>query len=317
MRGPGVADHRGMRRIDRRDVLRAGAIASLAIGCSRGGRDEQPAQAPTPTPTPAEPVAPAEPVIVRVASVKTAVEGGVLPALIQRFEQRSPLRVHVSVGVQVYDTARAGQVDLVISHYGHRDAEQFVLDGLGEWPRMIFSNQMALFGPPADPAGVRGLEDLAEAFRRIAATRSPYVINDQDGVRYLSEIAWNASGRPERTGWWLDPKVAKGAALVKAAEVGAYALWGLTPFLRLDAARPVALEPLVIGDPMLQRMMCSVIVKPGGVRHSNTAGAMAFQTFLLDPETQAAIRAVRYPGKHVVSWAPAGRNNRAAILPKG
>jgi tungstate transport system substrate-binding protein len=254
---------------------------------------------------------------VRVASVKTAVEGKLLPALIERFERGCAYRVRLTTGVQVYDLARDGKVDLVVSHYGHRDAEAFVLDGLGEWPRMIFSNQMALVGPPGDPARVRGLEDLAEAFRRIAETRSKYVLNDIDGVKYLTEILWNAAGKPDRTGWIIDTGSSKDDAIRRASELGAYALWGLTPFLRLDGARPLALEPLVLADPLLQRMMVSIIVKPGGPRRVNTAGAAAFQAHLLDPTTQAAIRTVHYPGKQVVAWVPAGRHNRTAVLPKG
>jgi hypothetical protein len=62
--------------------------------------------------------------------------------------------------------------------------------------------------------------------------------------------------------------------------------------------------------------MVSVIVEPSDVRRVNTAGATSFQTHLLSPATQAMIRTVRYAGKHVVSWVPAGRHNRSAMLPK-
>ena len=72
----------------------------------------------------------------------------------------------------------------------------------------------------------------------------------------------------------------------------------------------------MLADPLLQRMMVSIVVKPDGVRRVNAAGAMAFQALLLAPATQAAIRTVRYPGKHAVSWVPAGRHNRTAMLPK-
>src|SRR5262249_32654368 len=149
----------------------------------------------------------------------------VLPALIADFERATRYRVELTTSPLLYDLARAGKVDLAISHYGHRDAERFVLDGLGEWPRTIFSNQMALLGPPADPAGVRGLPDAAEAFQRIARTQSKYVLNDIDGVHYLTEILWHAAGRPDRTGWFLDLRAAKDAAIERAAELGAYALW--------------------------------------------------------------------------------------------
>ena len=312
------------RNLDRRQFVTGGAVATLAVAaCARGTAGEpsvaaEPSAAaePAPTRTAAPPPPVAEPGIVRVVSVKTAVEGRLLPTLIERFERGSPYRVRLTTGVQVYDLARTGKADLVISHYGHKDAEAFVPDGLGEWPRTIFSNQMALLGPPDDPARVRGLDDLGEAFRRIAETRSKFVINGIDGVKYLTEILWHAVGQPDRTGWVIDAGTSKDGAIVLASELRAYSLWGLTPFLRLGGARPLALEPLVLADPLLQRMMVSIIVKPGEGRGVNTAGAAGFQAHLLDPATQAAIRTVHYPGKQAVAWVPAGRHNRTAVLPK-
>ncbi|HWU90978.1 MAG TPA: hypothetical protein VN253_27120, partial [Kofleriaceae bacterium] len=224
------------RNVDRRQFVTGTAITTLTVAaCSRGTAGEPATEGAT------APLAAAEPGVVRVASVKTAVEGKLLPTLIERFERSSRYIVRLTTGVQVYDLARDGKADIVISHYGHKDAEAFVLDGLGEWPRTIFSNQMALVGPPSDPARVRGLEDVVEAFRRIAETRSKFVLNDIDGVRYLTEILWNAAGRPDRTGWLVDAQVSKDAAIQRASELGAYALWGLTPFLRLDKLAPLAL----------------------------------------------------------------------------
>jgi tungstate transport system substrate-binding protein len=295
--------------MDRRGFLTGSALAGLAVACGRDDPSNESRYVEKPAP-------PLEPSVVRVASVKTAVEGKLLPALIERFERAHPYRVRLATGTEVYTLAREGNADVVISHYGHKNAEQFVLDELGEWPRTIFSNQMALVGPPSDPAGVRGLADLAQAFRRIADAKSKFIINDIDGVRYLTEILWNAAGRPERTGWMLDERISKDAAIEHASDLGAYTLWGLTPFLRLDGVHPLALEPLVLADPLLQRMMVSIVVKPAGARRTNPTGAFAFQTFLLDPETQAAIRTIHYPSKHEVSWVPAGRHNRTAILPK-
>lgn len=240
-----------------------------------------------------------------------------LPTLIERFEQQSGLRVKLITGTKVYDAARLGNADVVISHYGHKDAEEFVLAGLGEWPRTIFSNQMALVGPPSDPAQIRGLDDAGEAFRRIATSGSKFVVNDIDGARYLVEIVWNLAGKPDRSGWVIDSHTAKDAAITRASDLGAYSVWGLTPFLRLDQFKPVALEPLVLDDPLLHRMLVSVIVKPGADRRINVAAAHAFQDYLLAPATQAAVRTIHYPGRQAVQWVPAGRHNRTAVLPKG
>ena len=49
---------------------------------------------------------------------------------------------------------------------------------------------------------------------------------------------------------------------------------------------------------------------------TNVEGARAFQTYLLSPSTQAAIRTIHYPGAASVSWVPGGRHNRSAMLPR-
>jgi tungstate transport system substrate-binding protein len=294
--------------VSRRSVIAesgAIALATLVAGCSK-------------TPPAGEASATTAPTtsgVVRVASVPTAVEGNLLPTLIGEFEKAAPYRVELVSSDDVYKLAKSGKVDLAVSHYGHRDAESFVMDGFGEWPRTLFSNQMALLGPPSDPAGVRGLDDAGEAFRRIAAARSPFVLNHIDGVRYLTEVLWNAAGRPDRAGWFLDEGRRKDDAIRYAAERGAYAFWGLTPFLRWKQAAQLDLEPLVTGDPLLQRMLVSIIVRPSRTPGVNAPGATALQTFLLSPATQARIREVRYPGADAVQWVPGGRHNRTAILP--
>ena len=296
--------------MDRRRFVAGSATTFALAACGHRGTAGEPDQRPAVRP-------PAEPGIVRIASVKTAVDGDLLPALVSMFEHGASYRARVTTGEKVYDVARAGEADLVISHYGHRDAEAFVMDGCGEWPRTIFSNQMALLGPPSDPAGIRGLDDAGEAFRRIAATHSKFMTNDIDGVHYLSEVLWHAAGEPARTGgWWIDERASKDAAIVRASELGAYTFWGLTPFIKLGAHQTLALEPLVLADPLLQRILVSIVVKPASTRAANVAGALAFQEFLLSPKTQAAIRTIHYPSKIVVGWVPAGRHNRTAVLPQ-
>ncbi|HEY2511017.1 MAG TPA: hypothetical protein VGI39_09185 [Polyangiaceae bacterium] len=299
-------------RLSRRDLLSTGGgalAAAVAASCSKRAAPIADAGAVA--------MATSDPKLVRVASVPTAVEGNLLPTLIAEFEKQSPYEVKLTSHDDVYGLARSGFVDLAISHYGHKNAEAFVLDGFGEWPRTLFSNQMALLGPPSDPAKVRDLLDAGEAFRRIAAAKAPFVVNHIDGVRYLTEVLWNAAGRPDRSGWLLDEGRRKDDAIRFASEKGAYSLWGLTPFLRLQHETPLALEPLMTGDPLLQRMLVSILVKGAKTPGVNTAGAQALQTFFLTPATQARIREVRYPGAEGVQWVPGARHNRTAILPLG
>jgi tungstate transport system substrate-binding protein len=255
---------------------------------------------------------------VRLASVPTAVEGGILPALLADFEASHGVKVDLTVATKdVYDLARHGECDLILSHYGHKQAEAFVMDGFGEWPRTVFSNQTALLGPPSDPAGIRGVTDAVEAFGRIAKARAPFVVNDLDGQRYVTEILWNAAGKPDRTGWFFDDGTNREDALAVAAQKKGYVLWGITPFERSQKATERALEPLVYSDPLLQRLMVTIVVRPEKIATVNADGARALQSYLLAAETQAKMRSIRYPGVEHAVWAPAGRNNRYAILPRG
>ena len=74
----------------------------------------------------------------------------------------------------------------------------------------------------------------------------------------------------------------------------------------------INLIPLVVGDPIFQRIMVAVVVNAKKVPGVNVDGARAFQDFLIAPATQARIRAFRYPDFDQQAWWPAGRHNSAA-----
>lgn len=252
--------------------------------------------------------------LVRLSSVVSPQDGGLYDDLLPDFEQQTGYQVELTTGEDVYGPAGDGQADIVISHYGHRGAQAFVQDDLGQWPQAVFSNQLALLGPSDDPAQVRDLDDLMEAFSRIARTRSPFIVNGADVLKYLSEILWNGVGRPEKGEWHRDQGVRDQAAVEAAVEQGGYVLWGLTPFLIFQQQHQVDLQPLVLNDPLLRRIMVAVVVDPGKVPGVNATGAKAFQQYLLDPATQARIRAFRLPGIDQQIWWPAGWHNAGYVL---
>ena len=217
----------------------------------------------------------------------------------------------VYTGNDPFAVAREGKADLVIAHYGHEGVAPFVTGGFGLWPHPVFANQIALIGPPSDPAHVRGLADAAEAMRRIAATGSRFVVNNSAGNRYVEEILWTRAGSPPKGDWYLDRHSQGPQAARDAAKEGAYTLWGVPPFLRLKRQSPMNLEPLVTADSIFQRIMVAIVVNPQKVSGVNDAGAQAFQNFLLAPSTQARISAFRYQDLEQQVWWPAGRHNNA------
>ena len=253
--------------------------------------------------------------VVRVGAVNTPDYSGLLEDLISEFGRETGYEVQVTSGEDVYDHARNGAHDLIISHYGKEEVEPFVSDGLGFWPRTVFANQQALIGPPSDPAGVRGMNDAIGAYQKIASSGSPYVVNAQPGVAYLESILWHGAGRPNRGSWYLASGLRGDQAVAEAARQGAYVLWGAFPFLRARLQRPVELEPLVIGDSLLQRIMVTIVVNPAAFPEANVDGALAFERFLLSAAVQGRIRGLRFAGFDEPLWWPAARHNNPTVLP--
>ncbi|MFO1184790.1 MAG: hypothetical protein U1E56_08390 [Bauldia sp.] len=258
---------------------------------------------------------PEEAKLVRLSSVVTPLDGGLYDALLPDFTRETGYRVALTTSEAVFAPARSGKADIVLSHYGHTDLKAFMEDELGEWPQAAFFNLLALIGPASDPARVAGSSDLVEAFRRLAAARVPFVVNDADGVKYLSNVLWEAVGRPAKEGWYLDEQARGPGAIALAAEKGGYTIWGLTPFLRMQrAGRPGSLAPLVFGDPLTQRIMVTIAVRGDKLAGINVAGAKAFQDYLIAPRTQALIHNFRLAGIDRQIWYPAGRNNAGDVL---
>ena len=246
---------------------------------------------------------------VRLALVN--VPEDVLRPLLPTFDARGTNRsAIVYTGNDPFSVARNGQADLVIAHYGHAGVQPFVTSRLGRWPQAVFSNQMALIGPSHDPAGIRGLMDASAALRKIASSRSRFVVNNSGGARYLEQVLWTAAGMQPSGDWYIDRGSEAMQALRDAGREGAYVIFGVPPLLRLKARESIQLEPLVTADPILQRIMVAIVVNPDRVSGVNAAGAEAFLRFLLEPATQAAIRAFRYPALDQQVWWPAGRHNQ-------
>jgi len=258
----------------------------------------------------AEPDAP----VVRVASVSTPHQSGLLAALMPAFEKMSGYKVEIYGGSDVYEQAEAGKADLVISHYGKAPVEPFVASGKGLWPRPVFSNQSVLVGPKEDPAGIRGMKDAFEAMRRIASSGSKYVSPATPTGRYLSELLLAGAGNPGRGDWYIESPLTRGRAMRFAEEEGAYSIWGSFPFERYRGKHGGRLEAMVWETPLFHRTMATVVVNPVSFPGANVEGARALEAYLLSPGTQAAIAAYREESLDRQTWWPAALDNNPAQM---
>jgi tungstate transport system substrate-binding protein len=295
------------RALSRRQILRVtGPVAgtALAAGVLPGCSPARPAAGSGGT-------RPRAPGTLRLSSVVTVRDGGLWNDLLPAFSRQTGVRVDLAARHDVFGPAREGGADIVYSHYGHQDLHSFVTDGYGLWPRTVLFNLVCLLGPPHDPAGVRGLGDLGQAFARIARAGASFEVNNIPELVYLAEVVLQAAGVSPGT-WYASHRLSGADAVTRASDRGAYTLWGVTPFL--DIAQHLHLEPLVTDDPILQRIMVTVVVNPGKVPGVNTSAANAFQSYLLSSATQARIRAFRNQALGRPIFFPAGRDNEDALL---
>src|SRR5262245_58058522 len=124
---------------------------------------------------------------VRLALVN--VPDDILRPLLPDFQKQTGRSAEIVYrGNDPFAVARDGKADLVISHYGHPGVQPFITTGLGLWPHTVFANTYSLICPPGDPADVRGFTNAAEALRRIAQTKSTFVVNDSAGGKYIENI---------------------------------------------------------------------------------------------------------------------------------
>jgi tungstate transport system substrate-binding protein len=306
------------RAMDRRrflGVLGTATAASALAACT--------ASTPRPTaspatasaaPTAAVPAgASARPDVVRLSTVVVPNDSGLYKELLPEFEKRSGLKVELIGGTTPHDVARAGKADIVLSHYQHEGVSPFMEEGFGEWPRMVFSSPGAIIGPPGDPARIRGLDDIVEAFTRIAKSGSTFIVNDGDGLKYVVDVAVRSAGIATG-GWLIDKGVKGGQAMQAAAQAGGYTVWGLVPFLRSQQQSKLALEPLLMGDHLLKSVMITIVVSEKRVGGVNAKGARALQHYLLEPATQAKVRAFRMSGVTEQVWWPAAHDNENAAF---
>jgi ABC-type tungstate transport system permease subunit len=102
--------------------------------------------------------------------------------------------------------------------------------------------------------------------------------------------------------------------MIEASSRGAYTIWGVTRFLDIAATKHLKLEPLVTDDPILQRIMVTIVVNPSKVSGVSLIAPNGFQRFLLSPATQSRIRAFHNKALGRPVFFAAGRNNEAALL---
>ena len=237
-----------------------------------------------------------------VASTTSTQDSGLFEYLLPIFKQKTGITVRViAQGTgQALDTGRRGDADVVFVHA--RSAElRFLAEGQGVKRYPVMYNDFVLVGPKSDPAGIKGLGDIAQALRAIRDKQVPFVSRGDRSGTHLAELSlWKAAGvdiETARGSWYKSIGQGMGAALNFAAASGAYVLSDRGTWIRF--ANKSDLEILVQGDRRLFNQYGVILVNPEKHPTVKRVLGQAFIDFLISPQGQKAIADYRVKGQEL------------------
>ncbi len=162
---------------------------------------------------------------VRLAIATPVMDHGGVPTLVRTLAIRSGTEADL-IPLQTPQALRllaAGDLDGAIVD-SHTEAQAYAAHHPQSRLVPLWRLQLVLIGPEADPARAAGLP-LAEAFRRIEATQSPFVsLGDHGGVHRREQELWVAIGHPRRNRWYHESGNGLRQAMVQARQLGGYLL---------------------------------------------------------------------------------------------
>ena len=246
------------------------------------------------------PIASAQDRSITVASTTSTQDSGLFSHLLPLFKAKTGIDVKVvAQGTgQALDTARRGDADVLFVH-SKADEEKFVAEGFGLRRRPVMYNDFVLIGPASDPAGVKGLKDVAQAFDAIKTKAAPFVSRGDRSGTHTAELAlWRAAGvniAHDKGPWYREIGQGMGAALNTASAMSAYTLSDRATWLAFKNKRDLTI--VLAGDARLLNQYGVIVVNPQKHPHVKRELAQQFVDYLISPEGQAAIANYKINGE--------------------
>ena len=239
---------------------------------------------------------------ITVASTTSTEQSGLFGHILPTFTRETGIAVRVvALGTgQALDVGRRGDADIVFVH-DRAAVERFVDEGFGGPRRHVMFNDFVITGPTADPARIAGLGDTAEALRRIAAARAPFISRgDRSGTHAAELRLWQQAGVDPATGrgqWYREVGQGMGPALNTAAAQGAYILADRGTWLSFRNRQDQRI--MIEGDARLFNQYGVMLVNAQRHPHVKAADGQRFIDWLLSAAGQAAIASYRINGEQL------------------
>jgi len=247
------------------------------------------------------PLAAAEKAIILQSTTSTA-NSGLYDDLLPKFTEKTGIQVHVvAVGTgQALKNAKNGDGDVLLVHAKSAE-EEFVAEGFGVQRFDVMYNDFIVVGPPADPADISAMHDVATALAKIAAAGAPFASRGDNSGTHKKEVAlWQKAGvdiGKASGSWYRETGSGMGATLNTAVGMGAYTLTDRGTWISFKNKGDYRI--LVEGSPDLFNPYGVILVNPARHPNVNAKHGQTFIDWILSPEGQAAIAAYKLDGQQL------------------
>jgi len=249
-----------------------------------------------------------------LSTTTSTVDSGLLDYLLPKFESKYKVNVHyLSLGTgQAIDTAKRGDADLVLVHSKALELN-FTASGYGIHRVGVMYNDFIIIGPTNDPAGINGLTNATEAFRRIAnagaAGKAAFVSRaDKSGTNTLELSIWsNLKMKPSNKtqSWYVEAGASMGTVLRMTNEKKAYTLSDRATWLSFKNEL-TNMVVLVQSDKILLNPYAIILVNPDKWPQRNYKDALTFAKWMISEEGQNMI--ANYTKEGQTLFIPIARN---------
>jgi tungstate transport system substrate-binding protein len=242
--------------------------------------------------------------VLRLATTTSTENSGLLKAIIPKFEAASGLKVHViSVGTgKAMKLGENGDVDVMLVH-SRPDEDVFVAQGFGVNRRDVMYNDFIVVGPRADPARVRGMKSVLDAFRKMLELNATFVSRgDDSGTDKMEKAYWTEVGQRPEGARYLSAGQGMGEVLTMAGHLDAYTLTDRATYSAYRSR--IGLDIVVEGDPKMFNPYGVIAVNPARYPDVNYKGAMQFVEWLTGAEGRRAIAEFRVSGEQLFFPTP-------------
>ena len=227
-----------------------------------------------------------------VQSTTSTANSGLYDHLLPIFNTKSDIKVNVvAVGTgQAIKNAVNCDADVLLVHAKTAE-EKFVAEGNGVERFDLMYNDFIIVGPQADPAGIRGLQQVTEALSKIADSKSLFASRgDDSGTHKKEQALWLASGidpEPQSGKWYRETGSGMGATLNTAVGMRAYVLTDRATWISFANKSDFVIA--VENDKRLFNQYGVIPVNPNKCSNVNYPAAQEFVSWLLSDTGQTAI----------------------------